>query len=125
MVVGTEGRHILVEYWGCDSEILSDLEWIKQSLCTAAKEAGANIVDTVFHRFTPHGVSGVVVVEESHLSIHTWPEVGYAAVDFYTCGDCKPERAIPVIQSALKAQTVHTMTVLRGLAGQTPSFKNL
>ena len=72
----TNGVHLLAEYWGCDPGILDDVEAIRQAMVDAAIAAETTIVQSVFHTFAPHGVSGVVVVEESHLSIHTWPESG-------------------------------------------------
>ena len=80
------GNHILVEFHGCSAEILNDVPHIETSMNAAAKEAGATIISSVFHHFSPFGVSGVVVIQESHLAIHTWPEYRYAAVDLFTCG---------------------------------------
>ncbi|MEL6469548.1 MAG: polyamine aminopropyltransferase [Cyanobacteria bacterium J06623_4] len=80
------GRHILVEFHGCSAEILNDVPRIEQSMVAAAKKSGATIISSVFHHFSPFGVSGVVVIQESHLAIHTWPEYRYAAVDLFTCG---------------------------------------
>jgi len=70
----------------------------------------------VFHRFAPQGVSGVVVVEESHLSIHTWPEAGYAAVDFFTCGECFPERAHAALLDGLAPERSEILNVERGVS---------
>ena len=81
------GRHVLVEFYDCDPEALNDLSLVESSMKEAAVAAGSTIVDTVFRRFAPHGISGVVVIAESHLAIHTWPEYGYAAVDLFTCGE--------------------------------------
>ena len=81
----------------------------------AAEAAGATVVADVFHRYRPQGVTGVVVIEESHLSVHTWPEHGYAAVDFYTCGGCKPELAAEVLAKGVEAQRVNHLLVHRGL----------
>jgi spermidine synthase len=81
------GRHILVEFHGCSAEILNDVPRIEQDMLAAAKQSGATIISSVFHHFSPFGVSGVVVIQESHLAIHTWPEYRYAAVDLFTCGD--------------------------------------
>lgn len=108
------GRHLLVEYGGCDRETLDDIERIEVLLRRAAEEAGATVVAAVFHPFSPQGITGVVVVEESHLSIHTWPEHGYAAVDFYTCGDCHPERAHEFLERELGATQSEVMVVERG-----------
>jgi S-adenosylmethionine decarboxylase proenzyme len=81
----------------------------------AALAAQTTLVQSVFHRFSPQGVSGVVVVEESHLSIHTWPEYGYAAVDFFTCGEGLPESAHAVLREGLGAERSEVMKVERGL----------
>lgn len=81
------GRHILVEFYNCDPAALDDLSLVETSMKDAAIVAGSTIVDSVFRRFAPHGISGVVVIAESHLAIHTWPEYGYAAVDLFTCGE--------------------------------------
>ncbi|RJX23693.1 MAG: S-adenosylmethionine decarboxylase proenzyme [Dethiobacter sp.] len=80
------GRHVLAEFYGCSPDILNNTAKIEQIMVNAALEAGAEIREVVFHEFTPQGVSGVVVISESHLAIHTWPEFGYAAVDVFTCG---------------------------------------
>ena len=113
-MIGTLGRHLLVEYRGCAGNILNDYDKIESMLQRAAIAAGATLVGKVFHQFTPIGVSGVVVVQESHISIHTWPEEGYAAVDFYTCGDCKPERAHELLLEELEATEFELLTVRRG-----------
>ncbi|MFW6050752.1 MAG: adenosylmethionine decarboxylase [Myxococcota bacterium] len=118
----TRGKHLLVEYWGCDSVALDDERSVEALMKRAAEEAGATIVTSTFHRFAPQGVSGVVVVEESHLSIHTWPERGYAAVDFYTCGNCRPDKAHEVLAGGLKPQRVERMVVHRGLRPNVPSM---
>lgn len=81
------GRHILVEFNGCSPEILNDVAIIEAAMVTAAQNAGATVIQSSFHHFSPFGVSGVVVIQESHLAIHTWPEYQYAAVDLFTCGE--------------------------------------
>lgn len=81
------GRHVLAEFYGCPAELLNSTKTIEETMVNAALEAGAEIREVVFHQFSPQGVSGVVVISESHLAIHTWPELGYAAVDIFTCGD--------------------------------------
>jgi len=112
--LNTHGRHLLVEYMGCDGQVLNDVVRIEELMKRAAIEARTHIVASVFKPFEPHGVSGVVVVEESHLSIHTWPEVGYAAVDFFTCGDSIPTRAHEVLKEGLRSQHFETLFVERG-----------
>lgn len=88
------GRHLLLELKVCNSKTLNDLKKVQDIMISAAKEAKATIVETSFHKFSPFGISGMVVIAESHISIHTWPEYGYAAIDIFTCGDVlKPETA--------------------------------
>lgn len=89
----------------------------------AAKNAAATIVQTVSHRFTPQGVSVVVVVEESHLSIHTWPETGYAAVDFYTCGQADPLLAHEILVKGLQSTEAEILKLNRGLTNLPSSIQ--
>ena len=121
--VGTAGQHLLAEYHGCSPTILDDLEQIRAALRGAAAAAGATVVAEVLQPFAPEGVSGVVVIEESHLSVHTWPEQGYAAVDFYTCGECLPERAYEVLFRALEAERAELLVVRRGLMSSAESLR--
>lgn len=114
--VDTRARHLLVELSGCDPALLDDVGALTRLLRAAAEAAGARVVAEVFHPFAPHGVTGVVLIEESHFSIHTWPETGYAAVDFYTCGDARPERAIELLVSGLSAGHADVLEVARGLS---------
>lgn len=81
------GSHILVEFTNCKSDVLNDVTAIETAMVQAAQVAGATVINSTFHHFSPWGVSGVVVIQESHLAIHTWPEYKYAAVDLFTCGD--------------------------------------
>jgi S-adenosylmethionine decarboxylase proenzyme len=92
------GSQLLLDLYDCDPVRLDDVEWVRSSMLDAAAAAGATVVESVFHRFSPWGVSGVVVISESHLAIHTWPEKGYAAVDVFTCGS---ELQIPLAQALL------------------------
>ena len=107
-------KHLLVEYQDCDRSILNKIEPIEDLMNEAAIAAKATVVNSVFHRFSPQGISGVVVIEESHMSVHTWPEHGYAAVDFFTCGECDPEKAHEVLLKGLKAKNFETMMIKRG-----------
>lgn len=113
----TRGRHLLAEYRGCDRARLDDEAVVEALMRRAAAAAGATVVAACFHRFAPQGVTGVVVVEESHLSVHTWPEHGYAAVDFFTCGACDPEVAHRVIGDGLGARRAELLLIERGLEG--------
>jgi len=81
----TLGHHTLLDFYGCDPRRLKRARDIKTLLCAAVRAGGGRIVKTVFHNFSPYGVSGVVVITESHVTIHTWPEHGYAAVDVFSC----------------------------------------
>ena len=86
------GQHVLAEFFECDPNILNSIDKVEKYMIDAALECGATIVQKCFHMFNPYGVSGVVIISESHLAIHTWPELGYAAVDLFTCGDkCDPK----------------------------------
>lgn len=109
------GRHILVEYYECAEQILNDVPLIEEAMIAAAKEAGATIINSTFHHFSPFGVSGVVVIEESHLAIHTWPEYGYAAVDIFTCGETvDPWIAYRFLEKAFEAGNGSAMEMQRG-----------
>ena len=110
------GRHILAEIYGCQFDILNDAEKVERIMVKAALESGAEVREAVFHKFSPQGVSGVVVISESHLAIHTWPELGYAAVDVFTCGETvDPWDACNYLTEAFKAQSVECKEILRGI----------
>ena len=113
------GRQIVVEYYGCSSEKLNNVAFIKRAMRDAALASGATIVQEAFHLFNPHGVSGVVVIAESHLAIHTWPEYGYAAVDLFTCGDdVDPDAAFLHLKEKLDAGSFSAMELKRGILGE-------
>src|SRR5215472_10948395 len=80
------GSQVVLDLYECETPRLDDIDWVKATLVDAALAAGATIVETVFHKFAPWGISGVVVIAESHLAIHIWPENRYAAIDVFTCG---------------------------------------
>lgn len=110
------GRHILAEAEGCDPTILNDPTRVENIMVSAALQAGAEVREVAFHRFSPQGVSGVVVISESHLAIHTWPEYGYAAVDVFTCGErVDPWNAVNYIIAHFEAQRCETKEIERGL----------
>lgn len=110
----TAGRHVLAEYHGCPTQILDDEAHIAAAMRRAAEAAGATVIQAVFHRYAPQGVTGVLVLAESHISVHTWPESGYAAVDFFTCGTCDPEAAHTVLAQAFEARRTEILCVDRG-----------
>lgn len=110
------GTHLLVELRDCNPEILTDLNRVKEALVSAAKEAKATIIDVSFHEFSPFGISGMVVIAESHLSIHTWPEYTYAAVDIFTCGDViKPEVAAYYLINRFESKNPSIVELKRGI----------
>lgn len=111
------GRHVLAEVHGCRFEILNDIKKVQDIMVNAALEAGAEIRELVFHKFSPQGVSGVVVISESHLAIHTWPELGYAAVDVFTCGEkVNPWDACNYLAERFGAEYVNASEVKRGMS---------
>ncbi|WP_078555454.1 adenosylmethionine decarboxylase [Bacillus alkalicellulosilyticus] len=112
----TMGRHVIAELWGCDVNKLNDMSFIERTFVDAALEAGAEVREVAFHKFAPHGVSGVVIISESHLTIHSFPEHGYASIDVYTCGDrIDPNVASSFISKALEAKTSEVIEVPRGM----------
>ena len=109
------GRHILVEFNGCCPEILNDVAVIESAMVEAARKAGATVIQSSFHHFSPFGVSGVVVIQESHLAIHTWPEYQYAAVDLFTCGETvDPWVSFDHLKTAFKAANHSSIEMYRG-----------
>ncbi len=119
------GRHILVEYYNCDKEILKDHELIEKYMKQAAIEAKATIVQSCFHKFNPWGVSGAVIIQESHLTIHTWPEFGFASVDLFTCGNkVNPWNGFKYLEKVLKSERSESTEVARGLVDKIKTFSN-
>lgn len=110
-------RHVLLELNGCDEKRLSSVPFLRDVLLHAATEAGATIVGDSFHTFPPYGgVSGVVIILESHLSIHTWPEHGYAAVDIFTCGtSVRPEKAVDLLLMEIQPRNSSVVEMKRGI----------
>lgn len=113
------GNHILAEFINCDSTVLNDAAFIEEIMVNAAKEAGATIISSSFHHFSPHGVSGVVVIQESHLAIHTWPEFKFAAVDLFTCGETINRwAAFDMLKNFLKSEKYKVVEHPRGQLDQ-------
>lgn len=111
----TIGRHLIAEFYSASPSALDDLEHVRKSMLEAARAVGATVLGQNFHRFDPQGVSGTVVIAESHLSIHTWPERGYAAIDIYTCGGLDPRPGFEHIGMAIGAEQYRVQEILRGL----------
>ncbi len=110
------GRHILADFYGCPAELLNDIEQVEKNMVSAAKAAGADVREVVFHGFAPQGLSGVVVISESHLTIHTWPELGYAAVDVFTCGETvDPWISCNYLKAKFSAEKMTAREIKRGI----------
>lgn len=110
------GKHLILELYGCPAESLNDPVLIENSLTAAVKASGATLIKPFFHQFAPQGVSGVIIIAESHFTIHTWPEYNYAAVDVFTCGEViDMDEAVEVIRTMLNAQSLQKMGIDRGM----------
>jgi S-adenosylmethionine decarboxylase len=114
--MNTYSRHCILELWECNRELLNDIKFVEKMMTDAALQAGAEVREVTFHQFAPQGVSGVVIVSESHLAIHTFPEHGYASIDVFTCGKrIDPKKAASIIAQKLEANRIYEMNVERGL----------
>jgi S-adenosylmethionine decarboxylase len=110
------GKHLLLELNDCNLTLLNDIDSIKSIMLAAANAAGATVLGESFHQFSPQGVSGVIIIAESHLSIHTWPEHGYAGADIFTCGTTvQPEKAAEVIIEKFNPKSHSIILMHRGM----------
>ena len=110
------GVHILVELYDCCKESINDLDYVEREIIKAVELSNATIVAPVFHKFSPHGVSGVVVIAESHFTIHTWPEFGYCALDIFTCGDqIDSQKSLKYLEKAFKSKNLSVVEMKRGI----------
>ena len=111
------GKHLILELKGCDRKRLSDRDFLKDTLLSACRVAGATILSESFHSFPPYGgVSGVVIIAESHFSVHTWPEYCYAAIDIFTCGNnLRPEKAVELLVRELQSRDHSILELNRGI----------
>lgn len=110
------GRHLIIDLYEVAGHLLADLELIKRTLTEAAQVAGATLLNIDLHHFEPNGgVSGVAVLAESHISIHSWPEHGYAAIDAFMCGEARPDRAIGVLRRVFKPGSIQVNELRRGM----------
>lgn len=108
------GTHLLIDLWGAIR--LDEIETVETTLKAAAMKAGATLLHCHLHHFQPNGgISGVLVLAESHISIHTWPERGFAALDVFMCGDCDPYQAVPILKDVFKPAFVTLAENKRGL----------
>jgi S-adenosylmethionine decarboxylase len=111
----TVGRHLIAEYYGCDCKLLNESDAIRERMLDACKHIRVTVIGEVFHRFSPQGVTGIVAIAESHVSIHTWPEKGYAAVDIFTCGSLDPRPAVELLGNSLVANSFRMQEIIRGI----------
>jgi S-adenosylmethionine decarboxylase len=109
------GKHLIVELYGCSYEQINDMVQVERTLVEAAELSDATVIQTVFHKFSPHGVSGVVVIAESHFSIHTWPEYRYCALDIFTCGEqIDSDASLRFIKETFEADDITVVEIKRG-----------
>jgi len=110
------GRHIVAELWGCNRELLDDVKAVQKFMNEAAQVSGATVLNSTFHTFQPHGVSGAVIIAESHLSIHTWSEISLASIDIYTCGEnVDPWLAFKYLVKAFQSKYYSVFEIKRGM----------
>ncbi len=113
------GIHLLIDLWEADN--LADIEVIRATLVEAAGACGATLLDVQLHGFGPgQGITGVALLAESHISIHSWPEHGYAAIDVFVCGACDPHAVLPVLRNAFRPERVELTAQPRGVIPQQP-----
>jgi S-adenosylmethionine decarboxylase len=111
----TFGRHVLADIWGVDFNKINDIEFLKEHMYKAAEKSGATILAMEYEAFTPCGATVLILLSESHLSIHTYPEKGFAAIDGYTCGDdVDPEVAINYLLSIFEPEKIYSSKIVRG-----------
>ncbi len=114
------GIHLLLELKECNPKLLNDIDFIRQTLLDTARDLGATVVGESFHRFSPQGVTGILAIAESHISIHTWPEFGYAAADIFACGTSfRPKEAAEILINKLESQDPDLVEVPRGITLKT------
>jgi len=113
------GRHLIAELAECNPTVLNNLPRLKSALIESARKSGATIVDSVFHQYNPQGISGIIVIAESHISLHAWPEYNYAAVDCFTCGtSVDPQKALDFLQEALGCKSIYVREIHRGIPSE-------
>ena len=109
------GKHIIADFYDCNLQVIDNINSIEAVMTDAAKISGANIIKPFFHRFSPQGVSGIIVISESHFAIHTWPEHKYAAVDLFTCSDFNYKEALKHIRDRFESRLYSITRINRGV----------
>lgn len=116
MTMKSLGLHLIIELFHCDRTILNDQTSLENYLLDAVRLSGASAIQPFFHQFSPHGISGIVLIAESHFAVHTWPEYGYCALDIFTCGEqIKAHEALVFLREKLRAESVSIMEIKRGI----------
>lgn len=116
------GKHMLLELKDCDAGLLNNMDYLREALNAVAILIGATVIKDSFYQFSPQGISGVVIIAESHISIHTWPEFCYAAVDVFTCGEViQPAKAVKPLAEKLKAKATSYIELKRGVLMESPA----
>ena len=122
--IENSGRHCILELYQCDQAKLNDEAFVRTTITSSAKIAGATLMNLVTHSFKPQGVTGLALLAESHISIHTWPEIGYAAIDVFTCGDhTMPEKACKLLFKDFMATHFSFKNIVREIPSGKP-FRN-
>jgi len=115
-MVQSLGNHLIVELYDCCPKAINDVHFVEAAMQKAVAVSGATMVQSVIHEFNPHGVSGVVVIEESHFTVHTWPEYGYCALDIFTCGtEVDYYSALNYLKEAFKSKNLSVSEIKRGI----------
>ncbi|HNU92343.1 MAG TPA: adenosylmethionine decarboxylase [Spirochaetota bacterium] len=119
------GTHLIAELFDCNELHLNDVKKVEEVMMAAAELSSATIIKPFFHKFSPYGISGVIVIAESHFTIHTWPEYGYAAVDVFTCGDLECQKALDYIKAELEADRCSIFQFQRGILAGTERLRGI
>lgn len=118
------GKHLTVDMYGCGFAVLDDMDFVKNAMLTAVREANMTLLNFSAHKFEPQGLTALALLAESHMSIHTYPELGYAAVDVFTCGDhSRPDKAVAILKQFLKPEKTKTTNIRRGDFGSETDMK--
>src|SRR5436305_12697502 len=116
-------RHVLYDAWVEDRMVLATVEPIKELMCRAAEAGGATVLHSHFHQFAPCGVTGFLLLAESHISVHTWVDEGFAAIDIFTCGPMNTDKVLEVIREGLKPTHASVLRLVRG-SDSGPAYSN-
>ena len=124
VMMNSIGKHLTVDMYGCSFESLDNMDYVKEAMLTAVSEANMTLLNFSYHKFEPQGLTALALLSESHMSIHTYPELGYAAVDVFTCGDhSRPDKAVSILKEYLQPERVKTYHIKRGDFGSVQDMK--